>query len=128
MLSEKELKANRRLVNEIDWGMTPEKAVEMYLEWGTGWIRGNDFVSSQDQESIYFVLYDWEEEPTCVTLVKRTVEGAEDIAKLEVPPELFHQASKDDGYHPGVGVHALNQSLKEWVCDSLGSCSLSPGW
>ena len=124
MLSEQELKANRRLVNEIDWSMTPEKAIEMYLEWGTGWIRGNDFVSSQDQESIYFVLYDWEEDPTQVTLVRRTVEGAEDIAKVEVPPELFIQAAKDDGYKPGVGVHPLNRQLKEWVCNSLGSCPL----
>jgi hypothetical protein len=124
MLSEKELKANRRLVNEIDWDMTPEKAIEMYLEWGTGWIRGNDFVSSQDQESIYFVLYDWEENPTVVTLVKRTVEGAEDIAKLEVPADLFHQASDEDGYKPGVGVHPLNQPLKEWLCNSLDNCPL----
>ncbi|MBU0480029.1 MAG: hypothetical protein KKG47_02890 [Proteobacteria bacterium] len=124
MLSAEELKANRSLVNEIDWSMTPEKAIEMYLEWGTGWIRGHDFVSSQDQESIYFVLYDWEENPTVVTLVRRTVEGAEDIAKVEVPADLFHEASREDGYRPGVGVHALNQPLKEWVCESLGSWAL----
>ena len=48
MLSLAELRKNRTLVNSIDWAMTPEKAVEMYLEWGTGWIRGNDFVSSSD--------------------------------------------------------------------------------
>lgn len=124
MLSEKELKADRHLVNEIDWEMTPEKAIEMYLEWGTGWIRGHDFVRSADQESIYFVLYDWEEDPAVVTLVRRTVEGAEDIAKVEVPEDLFHQASDEDGYRPGVGVHPLNQPLKEWVCNSLGSCPL----
>ncbi len=127
MMSETDLKANRNLVNEIDWSMTPEKAVEMYLEWGSGWTRGNDFVSSQDQESIYFVLYDWEDNPTVVTLVRRTVEGADDIAKMEVPPEPFHQASKDDGYRPGVGVHPLNKPLMEWVCNSLDSYPMYPG-
>ncbi len=60
MMNLEELRANRSIVNEIDWAMTPEKAIEMYLEWGTGWIRGNDFVSHHNQESIYFVLFDWE--------------------------------------------------------------------
>lgn len=53
----KELKADRKLVNSIDWEMTPEKAVDMYLGWGAGWTRGDDFVSSANAESIYFVLY-----------------------------------------------------------------------
>ena len=115
MLSTKELKENRQLVNEINWEMTPDKAIEMYLEWGSGWTRGNDFVSSPDQESVYFVLYDWEEDPPVVTLLRRSMEGAEEIAKIEVPADLFHQAAKEDGYRPGVGVHPLNRALKEWL-------------
>mgnify|MGYP006991978383 CR=1 FL=1 len=31
-----QLKRNREIVDRIDWEMTPEKAVETYLEWGTG--------------------------------------------------------------------------------------------
>ena len=53
MLTLEELKADRELVNQIDWSMTQEKAIEMYLEWGTGWVRGHDFVSTMGQESIY---------------------------------------------------------------------------
>jgi len=105
MLNISELKENRKLVNEINWEMTPDKAIEMYLEWGTGWIRGHDFVSSSDQESVYFVLYDWEEDPPVVTLLRRSVEEVVEIAKIEVPANLFHQAAKEDGYRPGVGVH-----------------------
>jgi hypothetical protein len=118
MLSLSELKADRKLVNKIDWQMTQEKAIEMYLEWGTGWVRGNDFVSYMGQESVYFVIYDWEDPPQ-VTLIRRTTEGAEEIAKIRVPNNLFEQALKDDGYKPGVGVHSLNQALKEWVCDQI---------
>lgn len=33
MLSVTELQKDRILVSTIDWTMTPEKAVEMYLEW-----------------------------------------------------------------------------------------------
>ena len=105
MLNLNELKEDRRLVNEIDWEMTPDKAIEMYLEWGSGWIRGHDFVSSPDQESVYFVLYDWEENLPQVTLLRRNVEGAEEIAKVEVPADLFYEAAREDGYRVGVGVH-----------------------
>jgi hypothetical protein len=119
MLNIRGLKDNRQLVNEINWEMTPDKAIEMYLEWGSGWTRGNDFVSSPDQESVYFVLYDWEEDPPVVTLLRRSMEGAEEIAKIEVPEGLFHQAAKDDGYRPGVGVHPLNRALKEWLNSAI---------
>ncbi|MCI5149314.1 MAG: hypothetical protein D3916_07995 [Candidatus Electrothrix sp. MAN1_4] len=115
MLGITELKKNRTLVNSIDWAMTPEKAVEMYLEWGTGWIRGNDFVSSSDDESYYFVIYDWETEPPLVTLVHRTLEGAEELAKIEVPQELFDAACKEDGKRPGGTVHRLNRGLQDWL-------------
>jgi hypothetical protein len=118
MLTTEELKADRKLVNKIDWNMTQEKAIEMYLEWGTGWVRGNDFVSTMGQESIYFVLYDWLKPPR-VTLIRRTTAGAEEIAEIEVPEELFIKAWQEDGDRPGVGVHPLNQELKKWVCQAI---------
>ncbi len=116
MLSLEQLKSNRQLVNSIDWAMTPEKAVEMFLEWGTGWIRGNDFVSSSDDEAVYFVLFDWEDHPTQVTLIRRTCEGAEELAKIEVPKELFDAACHEDGFRPWGSVHPPNLALKEWLC------------
>ena len=97
--------------------MTPEKAVEMYLEWGTGWIRGNDFVSSVHDESVYFVLFDWEDQPPLATLIRRTVEGAEEVAKIQVPKNLFDAACEDDGKRPGGTVHPLNSALKIWIHD-----------
>ncbi len=115
MLSVSEIQKDRNLVNSIDWAMTPEKAVEMYLEWGSGWTRGNDFVSSSHDEAFYFVLFDWETEPPVVTLLHRTLEGAEELAKIEVPRELFDAACADDGNKPGGTVHTLNRNLKEWV-------------
>ena len=29
-----EIRDNRSLVNDINWDMTPEEAVTLYLEWG----------------------------------------------------------------------------------------------
>lgn len=127
MLDIQELKENRELVNKIDWEMTPEKAVEMYLEWGTGWIRGNDFVSSDHDESVYFVLFDWENEPAMATLIYRTVKGAEEIAKIAVPKELFEAACKDDGKRPGGTVHRLNHELKEWIDKAISGTPVDYG-
>jgi len=119
-----ELRRDRELVNKIDWEMTQEKAIEMYLEWGTGWVRGNDFVATMGQESYYFVLYDWEQ-PPAVTLIRRTTAGAEEIAKVEVPAELFAAAVAADGYRPGVGVHSLTPELRRWVCARLAGPAVS---
>jgi len=117
MLNTEQLKADRNLVNRIDWTMTPEKAIEMYLEWGTGWIRGHDFVSHHGQESVYFVIYDWESPQA--TLIRRTMKEAVEIAKVPVPLDLFRQASHEDGYRPGVGVHPINRPLREWLCKAV---------
>jgi hypothetical protein len=115
MLTLTEIRQNRTLANSIDWAMTPEKAVEMYLEWGTSWSRGNDFVSSASDESYYFVIYDWEKEPPCVTLLHRTVAGAEELAKIEVPKELFEASCKEGGIKPGGTVQSLNRALQDWL-------------
>jgi hypothetical protein len=122
MLGLAEIRNNRNIVNSIDWSMTPEKAIEMYLEWGTGWVRGNDFVHGKNDVSVYFVLYDWEEPPQA-TLIRRTVNGADEIAKVQIPADLFHKACDEDGYKPGVGVHPINWELKEWLCDAVGASS-----
>lgn len=118
MMNVEQLRLNRKLVNNIDWTMTPEKAVEMYLEWGTGWIRGNDFVSSATDKSVYFVIYDWEKEPLA-TLIQRTIDGAEELAQVPVPQELFDASWKDDGKRPGGTVHPPNHDLKEWLCERI---------
>lgn len=119
MMDLNQLKDDRILVNKIDWTMTPEKAVEMYLEWGTGWIRGNDFVSGRQDESVYFVLFDWENNPPTVTLIRRTVDGAEEIAKIPVPKHLFDTSIQEDGRRPGGTVHTLNCELKRWLRDAI---------
>lgn len=120
-----ELKKERQIVNLIDWSMTPEKAIDMYLEWGAGWSRGNEFVSGPNDESIYFVLYDFESPPQ-VTLVRRNMREAIEIAKVDVPRDLFLQAWEEDGNRPGVGVHRLNKELLNWVIEALEASANEP--
>ncbi len=114
-----ELKIHREIIDRIDWDMTPEKAVETYLEWGTGWTRKDDFVRYAGQEALYFVIYDWEKPPQ-VTLVRRTMKEADEIAKIPVPPEMVLRAIAEGGRKPGVGVYALTEELKTWLQKELG--------
>jgi len=109
-----ELKRHREIIGAIDWDMTPEKAVETYLEWGTGWSRKGDSLRQPGQESLYFVIYDWEQPPQ-VTLVQRDVSGAREIAKIQVPEELLRRAVEQGGRKPGVGVYAITDEIKEWL-------------
>ncbi len=115
-----ELKQHREIVDIIDWEMTPEKAVETFLEWGTGWSRKGDFVQYVGQESFYFVIYAWEDPPQ-VTFIRRDARGADEIAKIPVPAELVGEAVEAGGRKPGVGVYAITDALKRWLQQAL-SC------
>jgi len=119
MLGMEELKIHREIVDRIGWERTPEEAVETYLEWGTGWTRKDDFVRYPGQEALYFVIYDWEK-PAQVTLIRRTMKEADEIAKIPAPPEMVSKACEDSGHKPGVGVHALSDELKAWLKEALG--------
>lgn len=115
-----ELKIHREIVDRLDWEMTPEKAVETYLEWGTGWTRKDDFVRFADQEALYFVIYEWEKPPQ-VTLIRRTMKQADEIAKINVPAEMVARAVAAAGRKPGVGVYPITDELKEWLQQALGA-------
>jgi len=114
-----ELKKHREVLDIIDWDMTPEKAVETFLEWGTGWTRKDDFVRYAGQESLYFVIYDWER-PHQVTLIRRSVREADEIAKVPVPEQMVLSAIHEAGRKPGVGVYAITSELKDWLQRELG--------
>jgi hypothetical protein len=114
-----DLIAHRAIIDQIDWEMTPEKAIETYLEWGTGWARKNDFVRSPGQESFYWVVYSWEQ-PLQATLIRRSSQEMEEIARVPAPLELLEQTIVEGGRKPGVGVYAINEPLKDWLKNTLG--------
>ncbi|MEN6441925.1 MAG: DVU0772 family protein [Syntrophobacter sp.] len=114
-----ELKEHREILDRIDWDMTPEKAVETFLEWGTGWTRRDDFVRYVGQDALYFVIYEWEKPPQ-VTLIQRSMRDANELAKIPVPEEMLRKSVTEAGRKPGVGVYALSDELKQWLRSELG--------
>ena len=113
-----ELQKHREIIDQLDLEMTPEKAVETFLEWGTGWARKDDFVRYPGQESYYFVVYDWEK-PLRLTLVRRDMKTMEELAKIDAPVELIQKAIEEGGRKPGVGVYAISEKLREWLKKTL---------
>jgi hypothetical protein len=116
MLELSEIRNDRHLINAIDWDMTPEEAVRLYLEWGNNWARGNYVIRSKDDVSHYFVVNTWRGFPV-IYLVKRNSEEAVDLAKFEMPEELKARFMDSIGHNKGV--YAVEGEVRDWLQNQL---------
>jgi len=114
----KDIKNDRRLINEIDWDMTPDEAVRLYLEWGNNWTRGNDVIRSKKDVSHYFAVNNWKDKPV-IYFIRRNSEDAHELAKFEMPEEIENEFIKMNGKHKGV--YAVEGKVKNWLKKELGS-------
>ena len=114
----KDIKNDRELINAIDWDMTPEEAVRLYLEWGNNWTRGNYVIRSKSDVSHYFVVNTWKEKPI-IYLIRRNSEDAEELAKFDMPEEVREDFLERNGKHKGV--YAVNGKVKLWLKKELGN-------
>lgn len=107
-----QLRAYKDLV--IDWEMTPEDAVAIYLEWGNNGYRGGyqNAVKGKEDFSHYFVINTWNEKPT-VTLLYRNSDGAKELAVLPLPDTLARKFL--NGVYNHKGVYPVNADVKEWL-------------
>ena len=113
-----EIQQDRRLINRIDWEMTPEEAVRLYLEWGNNWAGGNYVIRSKNDVSYYFVVDTWGDKPT-IRLVRRNSEIAEDLADIEMPAELKDRFLENNGRHKGI--YAPDADVKRWLRRQLNA-------
>jgi hypothetical protein len=116
MLKLSELKTNINLINAIDWNMTPEEAVRLYLEWGNNWARGNYVIRSKEDVSYYFVVYAWEDPPV-IYLIKRNSEEAVELAKIRMPEDLKNRFLREIG--DNKGVYPLEGPVRDWLKSQL---------
>ena len=98
---------------DIDWTMTPEDAVTMYLEWGNNsWRADHQPVRSKADYSNYFVVYAWDESPKAM-LIRRNSEEARELAELRLPDDLARRFLKSvDGLK---GVYPPNGEVRAWL-------------
>jgi hypothetical protein len=112
MMNLDQIKGDNDLLNEIDWEMTPEEAVRLYLEWGNNWASGNYVIRSKDDETLYFVVNTWKEKPV-IYLVRRNSEDAREIARIRVPEEIARRYMAENGNLKGV--YAIEGEVKTWL-------------
>ena len=101
----------------IDWNMSPEMAVTLYLEWGNNnWRSEYPPVRSRSDVSNYFVVDAWNN-PLSVRLVRRSSEQAEDLVSVPLPEPLA-QAFRDE-YGTLKGVFEPLPEIKSWLRKEL---------
>jgi len=113
-----DIRKNQDLVDLIDWEMTPEEAVRLYLEWGNNWTRGNYVIRSKSDVSHYFVVNTWKKEPV-IYLVRRNSEEAEELAEIPMPRKLKDGYLKENGSLKGV--YAVEGKVRDWLKDELNA-------
>lgn len=99
--------------HDVDWEMTPEAAVTLYLEWGNNcWL--NDFkpVRYRSDSTTYFVVSTWEPDPKLM-LIHRTCDEARELAELPVPEHLKPRFMAEVGFNKGV--YAPTDEIKSWL-------------
>jgi len=116
MLKLDDIRQNINLLNAIDWDMTPEEAVRLYLEWGNNWAGGNYVIKSKDDVTHYFMVYAWDENPI-IFLTRRNSEEAVELAKIEMPEDLKKQFYEKNGHLKGV--YSIEGEIKDWLKKQL---------
>lgn len=111
-----DIRNDKTLLNLIDWAMTPEEAVRLYLEWGNNWAHSNFVIRSRDDVSYYFVVNTWEEVPM-IYLIRRNSDEAVELAGIALPGEIGENFLSSIGRNKGV--YALNDQLRDWLRHEL---------
>lgn len=112
MLNLEQLKRCPDIINDIDWDMTPEEAVRLYLEWGNNWVHGKYVIRSDSDVSVYFVVYAWDDPPV-VYLIRRNMKGAEELAVFTMPESVQRRFISATGGNKGV--YAIDGEVKTWL-------------
>jgi hypothetical protein len=116
MMTLNDIKKDQDLINAIDWDMTPEEAVRLYLEWGNNWASGNYVIRSKDDTVHYFVINTWKGFPL-VYFIKRNSDEAKELAEIEIPELLKKQYIKKNG--KAKGVYSIDDNIKKWLKSEL---------
>jgi hypothetical protein len=115
MMGLEKIRKDHELVNAIDWDMTPEEAVTLYLEWGNNWTHGK-MVKSKNDVSLYFVVNTWDE-PAKIYLIRRNSEEAVELAIIDMPEKMRTHFLESVAHNKGV--YAINEELKAWLEEEL---------
>ena len=107
-----EIRNEHDLISVIDWDMTPEEAVTLYLEWGNNPATGRHRIRSPNDVSHYFVVNTWEDPPK-IYFIRRNSEEAVELAAIDMPEDLKEHFLESVGHNNGV--YAIDDEVKAWL-------------
>ncbi len=110
-----DINKNMDLLNDIDWEMTPEMAVTLYLEWGNNPALSNNIIKSKRDFSTYFVINTWHE--PVIYLIRRNSEDGVELAAIKMPEGIEPRFLKSVGYNKGV--YSIEGEVKDWLKNKL---------
>jgi hypothetical protein len=113
MMTLEELKQDRDVIDQINWEMTPEEAVRLYLEWGNNWARGDGYVIRSTSDYCYYFVVNCWSRPFFIYLIRRNSEEAAELAKFELPQQFEKPVCELKGVYP------LEGELKDWLKKEL---------
>jgi hypothetical protein len=116
MMGLEDIRKDNQLASAIDWDMTPEEAVTLYLEWGNNWSHGKHLIRSKNDVSYYFVVNTWDEPPR-IYLIRRNSEEAVDLALIHMPQNLRDEFL--DSVAHRKGVYPINRQIRDWLEEEL---------
>ena len=116
MMGLEEMRNNSELISVIDWDMTPEEAVTLYLEWGNNPANGRRRILSKNDVSYYFVVNTWED-PARIYYIRRNSEEAVELATIYMPEELRNRFLESVWHLKGV--YAVNDEVRAWLEEEL---------
>ena len=116
MLSMEDIRENGEIMDCLNLEMTPEKAVALYLEWGSSWAHGRDFARSASDVSCYFTLDAWKT-PAKIFLVRQSMAEDEILGEVSVPPDLL--AREVESWGGRKGTYGISEELKGWIRNEL---------
>jgi len=115
MMKLEDINNNLDLLNDIDWEMTPEMAVTLYLEWGNNPALGNNIIKSKRDFSTYFVINTWHE--PVIYLIRRNSEDGVELAAIKMPEGLETRFLESVGHNKGV--YSIEGEVKDWLKGKL---------
>lgn len=115
MMTMDQIRKNRALVNDIDWHMTPEEAIVLYLEWGNNWSHGK-MIKSKNDVSYYFIINSWEDPPK-ILFIRRDSGGSKELAEFRMPDDI--KINFLSYISNNKGVWGLTDEVREWLQNEL---------
>lgn len=106
-----DIRKNLKIINDIEWDMTPEDAVMRYLEWGNNPALGKQVIRSKRDYSTYFVVNTWHE--PVIYLIRRNSEDAVELATIRMPAGIESRFLESVGHNKGV--YAIDGEVKTWL-------------